>query len=215
MAISLGLPQKIVQHPIYNLGIALPFVCTFYLLNSNENLTILGINLGKNLSIFLKVAIISFHYVMFVVFLIFFAALSTIDEISSYPFSFAKFFSWFLLIVCILSLIFQKSRPNIFYFFGILSTIHLILLYLVPNATNLSLFATLIGGSFFSILCFVTGIMWLSQHPIFIDIVANNFGFSKISKESVKIGAIMLITSGYVIFYAMFKTTEFLIGSNE
>jgi hypothetical protein len=80
-----------------------------------------------------------------------------------------------------------------------------------------SLSIVLIQGvfGFFSIFCFVTGILWLNESFVFFDIVSNLFGFESIAKDSVKVGAFMLIVLGYSVFYSVFKASELSGGATN
>jgi len=52
MAVSFGIAKKIIDHPSYNFGLALPFVCAFYALNANDPyiIPIIGFPLNHGIS---------------------------------------------------------------------------------------------------------------------------------------------------------------------
>jgi hypothetical protein len=53
--------------------------------------------------------------------------------------------------------------------------------------------------------------MWIANNDILSTFVAKLFGLKKISKKSLQIGGVMMLTIGYVLFYSIFKAKELWI----
>lgn len=204
MAVSFGIAKIISDHPSYNYGLALPFVIAFYLLNATEDYTIplFEVSIGAEASALIKMIGIIGYYFSFILFLLLSSALSALVKNSKLH------LGWpiFIAIGSLLTLIFQDGNPLFGLIFGVSALIYLITVKF--DAGNLSLL--LIQGIFglFSIFCFVSGILWLNGDLAFSNVIASLFGFEKISDNSFKIGAFMLITLGYSIFYSVFKASE-------
>ena len=204
MAVSFGIAKIISDHPSYNYGLALPFVIAFYLLNSTEIYTIplIGISIGAEASALIKMLGIIGYYFSFILFLLLSSTLSVLVKNSKFH------LGWpiFIAIGSLLTLIFQDVNPLFGLIFGASATLYL----LAAKFDNGNLSTLLIQGifGFFSIFCFVSGILWLNGDLVFSNVIAGLFGFEKISESSIKIGAFMLIVLGYSIFYSVFKVGE-------
>jgi hypothetical protein len=112
----------------------------------------------------------------------------------------------FTAIASLLTLVFKDGNPLFGMLFGFTAIIYLA----VSKFDDGNLSVVLIQGvfGFFSIFCFVTGILWLNDSFVFFDIISSLFGFEFIAKNSVKVGAFMLIVLGYSVFYSVFKAGE-------
>jgi hypothetical protein len=204
MAVSFGIAKIISEHPSYNYGLALPFVIAFYLLNSTNTYIVpfIEIDIGIELSAILKIFLVIGYYVTFVLFLLFSSALSLFVKNSKLHLGWPIFTA----IASLLTLVFKDGNPLFGMLFGFTAIIYLA----VSKFDDGSLSVVLIQGvfGFFSIFCFVTGILWLNESFVFFDIVSSLFGFENIAKDSVKVGAFMLIVLGYSVFYSVFKAGE-------
>ncbi|WP_439878050.1 hypothetical protein [Pseudomonas prosekii] len=204
MAVSFGIAKIISEHPSYNYGLALPFVIAFYLLNSTNTYIVpfIEFDIGIELSAILKIFLVIGYYVTFVLFLLFSSALSLFVKNSKLHLGWPIFTA----IASLLTLVFKDGNPLFGMLFGFTAIIYLA----VSKFDDGSLSVVLIQGvfGFFSIFCFVTGILWLNESFVFFDIVSSLFGFEIIAKDSVKVGAFMLIVLGYSVFYSVFKAGE-------
>jgi hypothetical protein len=204
MAVSFGIARIISEHPSYNYGLALPFVIAFYLLNSSNTYTIpfFGFDIGIELSAILKILLVTGYYIIFVFFLLLSSALSMFVKHSK------LYLGWpiFTAFASLLTLVFKDGNPLFGMLFGIAAIIYLA----VSKFDDGNLSIVLIRGvfGFFSIFCFVTGILWINESFVFFNIVSSLFGFEIIAKDSVKVGAFMLIVLGYSVFYSVFKAGE-------
>lgn len=210
MAISFGLAKKIIEHPSYNLGLALPFVAAFYLLNDTQPITIpfMGMALGEQLSMALKIVGVTFLYIPFLIFFVIAGGLSRFSENSKLY----LFFPWFVLIVSALAYLGQDGSPKYGLLFGLLSLVYLI--FSRHEDGTLSLMVVGGTGALLSLFCFVSGILWFYGHPAFEPAIAALFGFTTISPEAQKVIWPMLVTLGYVLFYAVFQTSELWGGDH-
>lgn len=203
MVPSFGIAKVVADHPAYNLGIALPFICAFYLLNSPEPVAVLfGYKLGTNFSAFVKILSVTLYYAIAIVMLLMAAAASKAVVESR---------AWLIMvIVWVVASVFgyftQDEMPIVGLFFGALSLIYLLLVACKMENGALSLALVNIAAVILSVTSFTTGILWFNEQYLFKDAVALVFGFSQLSPESLKVGAFMLVTSGYSMFYAVFET---------
>jgi hypothetical protein len=204
MAVSFGIAKIISEHPSYNYGLALPFVIAFYLLNSTNTYIVpfIEFDIGIELSAILKIFLVIGYYITFVLFLLFSSALSLFVKNSKLHLGWPIFTA----IASLLTLVFKDGNPLFGMLFGFTAIIYLA----VSKFDDGNLSVVLIQGvfGFFSIFCFVTGILWLNDSFVFFDIISSLFGFEFIAKDSVKVGAFMLIVLGYSVFYSVFKAGE-------
>jgi hypothetical protein len=199
------------DNPSYNYGLALPFVIAFYLLNSTNTYIVpfFEFDIGIELSAILKIFLVIGYYVTFVLFLLFSSALSLFVKNSKLHLGWPIFTA----VASLLTLVFKDGNPLFGMLFGFTAIIYLA----VSKFDDGSLSVVLIQGvfGFFSIFCFVTGILWLNESFVFSDIVSSLFGFESIAKDSVKVGAFMLIVLGYSVFYSVFKAGELSSGTTS
>ncbi|MDI3357935.1 hypothetical protein MO767_26865 [Pseudomonas sp. UYIF39] len=211
MAVSFGIAKIISEHPSYNYGLALPFVIVFYLLNSANTYVVpfFEFDIGIELSAILKIFLVIGCYITFVLFLLFSSALSLFVKNSKLHLGWPIFTA----VASLLTLVFKDENPLFGMLFGLTAIIYLA----VSRLDNGSLSVVLIQGvfGFFSIFCFVTGILWLNESFVFVDIISSLFGFESIAKDSVKVGAFMLIVLGYSVFYSVFKAGELLSSESS
>lgn len=209
MAFIFGLTKKIIEHPTYNLGLALPFVVAFYLLNDTQPLVIplISYPIGEQLSLALKIVGVALYYIVFLFFFVIaggFSRLTTDSKLYlGYPI--------FTLIVAGIALLTKDETPTLGLLFGVLSLVYLLLSRL--DEGNLSLLLIGATGTLLSLFSFVAGVLWFEGHFVFAPVIASLFGFASLTPESLKVGWPMLITVGYVLFYAIFQTGE-LWGEN-
>ncbi|PXX51131.1 hypothetical protein [Aquitalea magnusonii] len=204
MAVSFGLAKKIIDHPSYNLGLALPFISAFYILNdvSRISLPLLDIDLGTSLSVVIKIMGVAFYYIIFIILLVLFGGFSKLVKDSK----FYLIYPIFIFLISVFSFISQDDSPRFGLIFGVLSL--MLLLFYKFDDGYLSLFLVLLVGGLFSLFSFVAGIMWFFGVGIFQNEIAGLFGFAHVSAASLKVVWPMLITTGYVIYYAIFQTGE-------
>jgi hypothetical protein len=204
MAISFGLAKKIIEHPSYNLGLALPFVAAFYILNDTKPIVmpLVGFELGEQLSMALKILGVAFYYVAFLFMFVLAGSFSKIKGDSKLH----MFFPIFLLAVSVYAYFSLAENPKYSLLFGVLSLAYLLLAKFEDGALSL----TLVGltGALMSLFCFVTGVLWFFDHFVFMSAITSLFGFVAISSEAMKLGWPMFVTLGYVLFYAVFQTSE-------
>lgn len=206
MAVSFGIAKKIIEHPSYNFGLALPFICAFYVLNTNDLyvIPIIGIQLGHGISVVLDVLGVALYYFISVLMFVLSGAVSKLVKESKGWLMLVAFFS----LTSIYSLLTQEQIPRIGLVFGALSAVYLLLVSLKMENGDLSLLLVVISGGVLSLLSFTLGILWFDGHYLFTEVIATILGLPAIKPESLKIGAAMLVTSGYVIYYAVFQTGE-------
>ncbi|MCR5893349.1 hypothetical protein DPV74_12305 [Burkholderia sp. HAN2018] len=111
-----------------------------------------------------------------------------------------------IIVVSIISFTTQQDVPRFFLLFGTLAICFLLLSRF--NDGNVSLLLVAATGGAMSLLSFVAGILWFEGHFVFNSAIASLFGFAMLTPESLKLGWPMLITVGYVVFYAVFQTSE-------
>lgn len=204
MAVSFGLAKKIIEHPSYNLGLALPFVAAFYLLNDTKPvvLSLLGFELGEQLSMALKILGVTLYYVSFLFMFVLAGSFSKIKGDSRLH----LFFPVFVLVASVYAYFALAENPKYSLLFGFLSLAYLLLAKLEDGALSLMLVG--LTGTLLSLFSFVTGVLWFFDHFVFMPAIISLFGFSSISPEAMKLGWPMFVTLGYVLFYAVFQTSE-------
>jgi len=206
MAISFGIAKKIIDHPSYNFGLALPFVCAFYVLNVHDQITIplLGLQLNTGISTVLNIFGVAIYYIMSLFMFVLAGAISKAVGESKGWLILVAFFA----LASLYSYLVQDHIPRVGVLFGALSVAYLLLVSLKMENGSLSLPLVALTGGALSLLSFVLGILWFDGHYLFTEAIATIFGLDTVASESLKIGAVMLITSGYVMFYAVFQTGE-------
>lgn len=215
MAFSLGFSEKVINNPIYNLGFALPFVCAFYLMNTNViySLPFIGFSIGRDLSALLSIAIVSFFYFLSIAYIV-------IASYFSEHLNENKWFWVFPIFVIAASVRMLISadpeEPKIALLFG-LHAVLVIFFHLISkeNKEEISLATTQLLGAFLSITLFTSGILWYFGQPYFSGAVQSVLAVESVSKESRQVGGIMLFTLGYVCFYGVFKISELLAPSHS
>jgi hypothetical protein len=109
-------------------------------------------------------------------------------------------------VVTLFAFLTQDPAPRFNLFFGALSLAFLLLAKF--DEGNLSLLLVGAVGTLISLLSIVAGVLWFEGHFAFAPAIGSLFGFGVLAPESLKIGWPMLITIGYVVFYAVFQTSE-------
>jgi hypothetical protein len=204
MAVSFGLAKKIIEHPSYNLGLALPFVAAFYVLNDPAPIYLPLVNypLGDQLSMVLKILGVAFYYMAFLFMFVLAGGFSRLISSSklylAYPI--------LIFILTLISLVTQSDVPRFNVIFGALAFCFVALFLFDKGDASLPLVGAV--GSVMSLLSFVAGVLWFENNFAFHTVIANLFGFSTLTPESMRLGWPMLVTVGYVIFYAVFQTSE-------
>ncbi|VVD91404.1 hypothetical protein PHO31112_01640 [Pandoraea horticolens] len=204
MAVSFGLAKKIIDHPTYNLGLALPFVAAFYLLNDTEPvvLPLIGYVFSEQVSDVLKIIGVAFYYAVFLMFFVLAGALSHMTSISKLYFAYPIM----VIVLTFVAWITDSGAPKFNLLFTILAVAYLV--FSKVDEGNVSLLLVGAVGTLVSLLCFVAGVLWFEEHYIFQSVIADLFGFKGLAPESLKIGWPMLITLGYVLYFAIFQTSE-------
>jgi hypothetical protein len=159
---------------------------------------------GGELASLLHIVTATFFYFVFVLFAALASHFSEMIEQS-------KAWLIYVAIICFLSLysiIFNASQPKVSIYFTILSAIILLSYVLKKHSSNVSHIATNFLGAIASLICFTSGVLWYFDYPIFQSAVAAAFGFEQLSQSSYKVGAVMLFSMGYVIYYGVFKLNE-------
>lgn len=208
MAISFGIAKKIIEHPSYNLGLALPFVAAFYLLNDTKPvvLPLVGFQFGEQISIALKILGVALYYVAFLFMFVLAGSFSKIKGDSKLH----LFFPVFVIVVSVYAYFALAENPKYSLLFGCLSLAYLLLAKFEEGALSLMLVG--LTGTVLSLFSFVTGVLWFFDHFVFMPAITSLFGFSVISPEAIKLGWPMFVTVGYVLFYAVFQTSEISEG---
>ena len=204
MAVSFGLAKKIVEHPSYNLGLALPFVAAFYVLNDTQPLVvpIIGFQLGEQISMSLKILGVALYYIAFLCLFVVAGSLSRFKTDSKLHY----FFPISVLVISVYAYFALEGNPKYGLLFGVLSLLYLLLARFEDG--TLSLLLVGLAGTLLSLFSFVTGVLWFFDQFAFLPAITSLFGFSEISPTAMKLGWPMLITLGYVLFYAVFQTSE-------
>jgi hypothetical protein len=98
--------------------------------------------------------------------------------------------------------------PRVPLYFSVLSALVLVAAFCGKHAADFSRVATSFLGAVIALVCASTGLLWFFGQPILEETVASAFGLSSVASDSVKLGGLMLIATGYVIFYGVFKINE-------
>ncbi len=205
MAVSFGIAKKIIEHRSYNLSLALPFVAAFYLLNDNAPVSVPLVDyaFGEQMSMVLKVLAVAFYYWFFLLFLVLSAGVSKLTT-SSKPY---YVYPALIVVASVFGFLNQdQGSANFGLVFGPLALVFLALSPFDKGYLSWLLVSAL--TAICSLLCFVSGILWFEDHYVFQTAIAHLFGFSALSPESLKAGWPMLVTFGYVLYYAVFETGE-------
>lgn len=204
MAVSFGIAKIISDHPSYNYGLALPFVISFYLLNSTSaySIPLIDKSIGLEATAIIKMIGVIGYYFTFILFLLFSSGLSLFVKHSKLHLGWPIFTA----AASIITVLFHDENPLFGLLFGFSSLTYLFLSKFDEGNLSMILIQGVFG--FFSIFCFVTGILWLNEDIVFTNIIAKLFGFREIAQNSIKVGAFMLIVLGYSIFYSLFKAGE-------
>jgi hypothetical protein len=204
MAVSFGLGKKIIEHPIYNLSLALPFVAAFYVLNDQDSFVIpvFKVSLGEQLSMAIKIVEVAVYYAAFLFTFVLAGGFSGLSRDSRLRWVYPLL----ILTMAAVGLLTQHNEPRFHIVFGALALIYLVLAKF--DEGNLSLVLIGASGTLISLWSFVAGILWFDGHPAFSSTIAGLFGFSSINADAAKLAWPMLITTGYVVFYAVFQTGE-------
>lgn len=137
MAISFGIAKKIIDHPSYNLGLALPFVCAFYVLNANEPyiIPIIDFELGQGLGMVLNILGVAFYYIISLLMFLLGGGISKmVGESKGWLF----FLLGFFFITSLYSFLTNENVPRVGLLFGVLSVLYLLLLFLKMEDGSLS-----------------------------------------------------------------------------
>ncbi len=206
MALSFGFDNKILSSSMYNLCYSLPFMCAFYVVN---NQTIYSVPLFGELSVelssLLNIFAVAFYYFIFVFYVVVSANLSQMvraNKLTLIPVA--------IIFIMMLYKIFQPepNQPKIIFIFCLHAFLVLAAYPLKRGAVNISLATTLILGPVLSLICFTTGVLWYFETFLFSDYIASLMGLATIDPNSYKLGAVMLFSMGYVIFYGTYKLNE-------
>lgn len=201
MSISLGVPKRIGEHKIYNFGLALPFIAAFYVLNKADLPYDLG-HFGNQVSICMDVLFVLIFYSAFLWLFIFSSGIHWLLQESM----------WWMLspaLFLILSLLnfYEHSGVNGINSLMIVSSLLYVIFGFIKKGSIVRYMLASLGG-FLSLLCFVSGVLWFSGNYIFESAIAWFFGFHSINVDSYPIVSYMLISSGYVLFYALFEVSD-------
>jgi hypothetical protein len=204
MAVSFGLGKKIIEHPSYNLGLALPFIAAFYLLNDSAPVALpfIGYAFGPQLSILLKILLIAFVYSLFLFTFVLAGGLSVLPKESKLRWAIPVP----MVVLSVVGFHANDGNPKFGLVFAVLAALFILLMKF--DKGQLSLLLVGATGLVIALTSFVAGILWFEGQFAFQSAVTNLFGFATLSAESLKIGWAMLITTGYSIYYAVFQTGE-------
>lgn len=205
MPLSFGFDSKIVNSPIYNLAYSLPFVCAFYVMNAPLVFEMpFGFELKGELASLFCILAATFYYLLFVVFVALSSHFSELIEDNKAWLIYAAI----IFILSIYGIIENEGQPKISIYFTILSGIILLSCAFKKHNPSLSHAATSFMGALACLLCFTSGVLWYFDQYLFLDAVKSALGLEQIKPESYKVGAVMLFSMGYVIYYGVFKLNE-------
>ena len=205
MPLGSKLDPKIVSSPIYNLSLSLPFVCAFYIINVGEVISLpFGYEASGETSHVLHILSASFYYAVFIMFAALASHMSALIEKNK----FWLIYVIFIFVISLLALTNNQDQPKISIYFTVLASIVLITVALKKHHSHISHIATTFLGAIASLLCFTSGILWYFDFYLFQDSIAALFGLQIVKPISMKVGAAMLISMGYVIYYGIFKLNE-------
>ncbi len=205
MALSFGFDSKIVNSPIYNLAYYLPFLCAFYVMNAPQVFEMpFGIKAQGELASLIYIFSATFFYFIFVVFVAMASHLSELIEDNK---------AWLIYVVIIfifsiVGILKNEGQLKVSIYFTVLSGIILFAYLFKKHNASLSHAATIFMGALACLICFTSGVLWFYEHYLFIDAVKSALGLDSIKPEYYKVGAVMLFSMGYVIYYGLFKLDE-------
>lgn len=204
MSISFSLAKKIIDSPVYNFGLALPFVAAFYLLNDTAPIVVPLFHtvLGEQMTMLLKIFGVAFYYVVYLLFCVFSGGLSRLTTDSKHYLAYPIITS----LLALYSFLNPDDAPKFSLLFGALSLLYLALIKFEDGYLSLLLVGS--ACTALALLSLVTGILWFDNHYIFMPAISSLFGFASLTHESLQIGSMMFITVGYVFFYTVFQTSE-------
>jgi hypothetical protein len=172
-------------------------------MNSPEPLPLaFGFSLPIELSIAIKILGVAFIYGSFLFTLVLAGGMSHLTSQSKGYY----IFPILTIALTLLSFLIRDSGPKISVFFSLIAFIFLC--FAKRDKGYLSVAVVGIVGFTASLLSVVAGILWFEGHTVFKSAIASLLGLEVLSDESLKIGWAMLITTGYVIYYATFKTGD-------
>lgn len=207
MTLSFGLSKRVIENTLYNISVSLPFICAFYILNTTAIVTVpfTNIPIQYELARLVEIFEIVFVYYFFVFCFIWFGSISLIYGKSRLSATCAII----LAASGIYSFFKQDHTPKVFVFYSIVCLIYVFIIKVCNSKeSNGSLLAIQMCGSVLSLLCFVTGLLWFENCLLFKDFISYIMGLQVINQESIKVGAVMLVTIGYVVLFSIFKGTE-------
>lgn len=205
MPLSFGIASKIMERPEYNLGVALPFICAFYIANAEPLLTsVLGVEISADVSNVITIIAVGAYYYFFVLFAALASHFSLLIEVNK---------GWLAIPMLVLvmsgvSLASGDVVPRVPLYFAALSVLVLVAAFCGKHAAGFSCVATSFLGAIVALVCASTGLLWFFGQPILEETVASALGLVSVASASVKLGGLMLIATGYVIFYGVFKINE-------
>jgi hypothetical protein len=207
--LSLGVSQKITENPYYNLGAALPFLCAFYLMNKDQGIVIpwLDYELAREFSSILRIMMLAFFYYMIAVYFAIASHFSLVLQES-------KLYWALPILICFggFKLLFSAAdEPQL----GLIFSVHAALIMLFHwlgdgKKEFVSLLVTQILGAVLSVTCFTLGVLWYLGDYLFMDQITSVLRIGQPTDQSLKLGAIMLFTFGYVVFYGIFQVSRML-----
>ncbi|WP_031387707.1 hypothetical protein [Desulfonatronum thiodismutans] len=205
MALSFGFDSKVVNSSIYNLAYCLPFLCAFYVMNAPENFELpFGFLVQGELASLFYIFAATFFYFLFIVFIALASHFSgLIEENKAW-----LFYVGLIFIISLIGIFKNEGQPKVSMYFTALSGIILLAYFFKKHNSSLSFAATSLMGAVACLLCFTSGVLWYFEHYIFIDAVKSALGLDSVKQESYKVGAVMLFSMGYVIYYGLFKLSE-------
>lgn len=207
MSLSFGLSKRVIENTLYNISIALPFVCAFYLMNTEGSIVVpyINVTIPYELTRLAEILIIAVFYYFLVFCLIWFGSIylmyenSKLSMVCAGILGMSGVYAWFK----------RDHSPKVFIILSLLALVYIFIVKISNrNDINSSLIAMQIFGGLLSLLCFVTGVLWFENVFLFQDFISNIFGLQIIKPESVKVGSVMLITIGYVVLFSVFKGSE-------
>lgn len=145
MAVSFGIAKIISEHPSYNYGLALPFVISFYLLNSTNTYMVpfFEYDIGIEMSAILKLFLVIGYYVTFVLFLLFSSTLSLFVKNSKFHLGWPIFTA----VASLLTLVFKDGNPLFGMLFGFAAIIYLAVSKFDDGGLSVVLIQGLLGFS--------------------------------------------------------------------
>lgn len=207
MSLSFGLSKRVIENTLYNISVALPFICAFYIMNTAGVIVVpyTNVTIPYELTRFAEIIIIGLFYYFLVFCLIWFGSVSLMYENSKLSMVCAGIlgisgvYAWFK----------RDHSPKVFIILSLLALVYILIVKISNrNDNNSSLIAMQICGGLLSLLCFVTGVLWFENVLLFQSFISNMFGLQIIKQESLRVGSVMLVTIGYVVLFSVFKGSE-------